>query len=129
MTYEFDMIDNAVSQTEHERRQRMITEGEKALAEERAEEAKRAAKATARTLDNNRRQLLAEYERAGVEPPFVDENGKPTMSLSMLLRLGWSIKQISIEHVGDERVLLKPAQQQHKRMTREEWEQERGQGS
>lgn len=48
-----------------------------------------------RAAETNRRQLIAEYQAAGVEPPMTDGNGKPTVSLSMLLRMGWSLENIS----------------------------------
>lgn len=37
------------------------------------------------------RSLLREYEAAGVAPPFTTEEGVPTVSLSMLLMIGWSV--------------------------------------
>lgn len=48
-----------------------------------------------RARETNRRQVIAEYQAAGVEPLEVDGNGKPTVSLSMLLRLGWRVENIS----------------------------------
>ncbi len=48
-----------------------------------------------RARETNRRQVIAEYQAAGVEPPSVDGEGKPTASLSMLLRIGWKVENIS----------------------------------
>jgi hypothetical protein len=66
----------------------------------------------------NGRLRLQEYQRAGVTPPTVDFDGWPTVSLPMLLRLGWSI-----ERVGGEAVLARPASRPAPapRKTREEW--------
>ncbi len=49
----------------------------------------------ARASETNRRQVIAEYQAAGISPPLIDGNGKPTVSLSMLLRLGWKVEDIS----------------------------------
>lgn len=66
-------------------------------------EAIRKARATEVSLETNRRQLLRQYEAAGVEPPSVDASGRPLVSLPMLLTLGWSI-----EHHLDGNVLARP---------------------
>lgn len=57
-----------------------------------------------RAQETNRRQVIAEYQAAGVEPPSVDGNGKPTTSLSLLLRMGWKI-----ENISGRPTLLRPA--------------------
>ena len=54
--------------------------------------AERKVAADQRSMEANRIQLLGEYEAAGVYPPFTDDSGKPTISLSLLKRLGWRIE-------------------------------------
>ncbi len=41
--------------------------------------------------------LFDEYRRAGVSAPFVTADGIPTVSLSLLISLGWSIQNLGIE--------------------------------
>lgn len=48
-----------------------------------------------RARETNRRQILAEYQAAGVQPLQVGGDGRPTVSLSMLLRFGWEVREIS----------------------------------
>lgn len=45
--------------------------------------------------ETNRRQVLAEYQAAGVLPLQIGRDGRPTVSLSMLLRFGWEVREIS----------------------------------
>lgn len=99
MRYDLDDL----SQADELRRKRILEEAERFEKIEAAAEAERRAKATARAMETNRRQTIAEYQAAGVEPPNVDENGRPTVSLSLLLSFGWTIEQI-----GDRNVLVKP---------------------
>lgn len=78
------------------------------MAELEAIEAKIAAERKVRADANTRRSnllvMMQEYQRAGVKPPFVNEDGTPRCSLSLLLQLGWSI-----ERIGDSvATLLKP---------------------
>lgn len=54
--------------------------------------AERKVAADQRSMEANRIQLLGEYEAAGIYPPFTDDSGKPTISLSLLKRLGWRIE-------------------------------------
>ena len=51
----------------------------------------------------NARALVREYRNAGVEPPYTNGHGIPTVSLSLLISNGWCI-----EEIGAERVLVKP---------------------
>lgn len=71
--------------------------------QEREREEERAARADANKRASNVRALMAEYERAGVEPPFTNGDGVPTCSLSLLLQIGWSIEQL-----GDSVTLIQP---------------------
>lgn len=57
-----------------------------------------------RARETNRRQVIGEYQSAGVEPLQVDGNGKPTASLSLLLSVGWKI-----ENISGKNVLIAPA--------------------
>jgi hypothetical protein len=57
-----------------------------------------------RARETNRRQVLAEYQAAGVQPLKVDGTGRPMISLSMLLRIGWEVREIS-----GKKVLVAPA--------------------
>lgn len=63
------------------------------------------AAADALTHRSNSRVKWSEYDRAGVEPPQLDENGEPRYSLSFLLKMGWRV-----ERVGDRNVLTNPQQ-------------------
>lgn len=81
------------------RRQQKRAETKAALEAAATADAKRTAQLKERMDDRaretNRRQVIAEYQAAGVEPPSVDGNRKPTTSLSLLLRMGWKIENIS----------------------------------
>lgn len=70
---------------------------------EKKQEEERKIRADANTRRSNRLALIHEYERAGVAPPLVNEDGTPSCSLSLLLQLGWSI-----ERFGDSLTLVKP---------------------
>lgn len=99
----FDFIDQIDSQVEFERRKKMVADAE-AQMERDAEKAREAkARVDATTLRANESFLLAEYERAGVAPPFTNGRGVPTVSLSLLLSQGWRV-----ESFGDERILVRP---------------------
>src|SRR5574337_999474 len=99
MRYDLDDL----SQADEIRRKRILEEAERLDKIEAKAEAARRARATAWSLETNRRQTIAEYQAAGVEPPNVDETGRPTVSLSLLLSFGWTIEQ-----AGDRNVLVKP---------------------
>jgi len=45
--------------------------------------------------DAGRRELLAEYRAAGVEPPSFDDDGMPRVSLALLRTLGWRVEEIN----------------------------------
>lgn len=69
----------------------------------------------------HRRQLLAQYREAGVEPPLVTEDGTPRVSLTMLLSIGWTIAE-----VFGEKMLVRPPvdpQETMPRRKREDYEQ------
>ncbi len=53
------------------------------------------ASALASVKDGRRRDLLAEYRAAGVEPQGLDGDGTPTVSLALLLRLNWTIEEVN----------------------------------
>ena len=58
-------------------------------------ETKQRAEAKARadefSIDANRAHVMGEYIGRGVEPPFTDDQGRPTVSLSLLMQMGWRI--------------------------------------
>ena len=79
-------------------------------------DAERKALAADTTARANRLLLLTEYERAGVRPPYVNDDNVPTISLSLLLQRGWKI-----EEVNGERTLIQPPQPSpHKRKPKED---------
>ncbi len=56
-----------------------------------AEAAKRRASADELSRRANEAILAREYRELGLTPPFVDGAGAPSVSLSMLLSLGWTV--------------------------------------
>ena len=66
------------------------------MAELTAIETKQRAETKARadefSMAANRAHVLGEYLGRGVEPPFTDEQGNPTVSLSLLMQMGWRIE-------------------------------------
>ena len=98
----FDRYDDLEELEDKKRRSRERLEKARIAKElEDKAEAKRLAQAIEFTQRSNERYLRREYEIAGVQPQHVDDKGNPTVSLSMLLRLGWRI-----ETIGDENVLV-----------------------
>jgi hypothetical protein len=94
------------------------------LREEREAEAEAARREEARlfSLRVNAGQVMREYLSAGVEPVSVYENGTPTCSLSLLLSIGWTIREID-----GHKTLIEPPPAV-KRKTREDYERERNEG-
>jgi hypothetical protein len=76
-------------------------------AQEAAAEAARHESARQFTLETTRRAIRRDYEQAGVEPLQVDANGVPTVSLPLLLSMGWTVVDFN-----GERQLVRP---NHKR--------------
>lgn len=95
------------AQLEEEHRAERLAKAKAANEAARVAEAKAAAEAKARVDATTQRANVsfrrAEFERAGVAPPFTDGAGNPTTSLSLLLQMGWEIKQL-----GEDRVLVRP---------------------
>jgi hypothetical protein len=60
--------------------------------EEIEREAAAKAEAALRARRNNAVMHMREYQKAGVAPRKLDENGYPVESLTMLLDLGWTIE-------------------------------------
>ena len=99
----YDFLDAIDSQVEMERRLKMVAAAKESM-EQDAEATRQAmARATETTKRANESFLKAEYERAGVEPPFTNGRGIPTVSLSLLISQGWRV-----QNLGDERVLVRP---------------------
>lgn len=80
-----------------------------------AERKREADALTARANESFRRY---EYQRAGVAPPFVDLDGAPTVSLSLLLNQGWRIEQ-----VGQQSTLVRPFHDIKPRKSRADYDQ------
>lgn len=49
----------------------------------------------ARSVTTNERMRIAEYENAGVTPPYTNDNGVPTVTLGLLFQQGWRIEEIN----------------------------------
>lgn len=94
-SYDDDLFD-----AEEAKRRKARREAAKAARDAMAEtEAKAAvilkARIDERARETNRRQVIAEYQAAGVLPLQIGRDGRPTVSLSMLLRFGWEVREIS----------------------------------
>lgn len=77
-------------------------------AQDAAAAAERKARADDLTARANASVLILEYAAQRVRPPLTDGHGVPTVSLPMLLQLGWTIQR-----VGDGlAVLLRPEPEQ-----------------
>jgi hypothetical protein len=97
-----DELDNLFAPEEAKRRRddraAMIERNVERSAREAEIEAKRRQRAREFLAETNERTRLAEYRKAGVEPPQYTR-----VSLGLLLSLGWTI-----EEVEGRRVLVKP---------------------
>ncbi len=62
-----------------------------------AEDAAMAARVARFGKETSARSLWSEYDAAGVQPVKLDANGVPTCSLSLLLKIGWTIEET---HIG-----------------------------
>lgn len=60
---------------------------------EAAQRAERKVAADALSRRANEAVLIHEYASQGLRAPYTDGNGVPTVSLAMLLRLGWTINR------------------------------------
>lgn len=90
---------------EAERAERLRHAAELADAENKAA-AIRAAKLAADSKRISDRFRIREYQAQGVEPIHVNDEGVPTISLALLLKLGWTIE----DHGRAGRVLVRPLQ-------------------
>lgn len=101
--WEDDLVDR-IAGGERDARMAAAVERNARIAEE---DARRAAEVKRSNDENSRvanaRALLREYAAAGVRPPRVDADGVPTVSLSMLRMMGWTV-----ESFGGEGVLVRP---------------------
>ena len=80
--------------------------------------AKRQIEADKLTARANESFLLHEYRSYGIDPPFVDLGGMPTVSLALLLDMGWRVEQ-----VGRESTLVRPLHDTTPRKRREDYDQ------
>ena len=98
-SYDDDLFEAEEAAKRADRRKQAEKAGDALAAEEARQAAALRARIDERAAETNRRQVIAEYQAAGVEPLRVDGNGRPTVSLSMLLRIGWTIENISGKNV------------------------------
>lgn len=80
-------------------------------AQDAAGAAERKARADDLTARANASVLILEYAAQRVRPPLTDGHGVPTVSLPMLLQLGWTIQRVG-DGLG---VLLRPEPEQPRR--------------
>lgn len=102
-----DLFDaNTAAQIRRDR-ERERAEIAKAVQQENEREAARLAGIKQRNDElskrSNARLRTHEFAAAGVDAPYVDFDGVPTISLSFLLSIGWSIRNVSGMNV-----LMKP---------------------
>jgi hypothetical protein len=74
-------------------------------AEETAKQAIAKARSTEFTLRNRNDVLCEQYRAAGVEPVHVNSEGVPTVSLTLILSIGWTIQEVD----GEKRLFLPSA--------------------
>lgn len=108
LSWDDDLFEAEEAARRRRKREEMLEAHRIAQEAETKAEAIRKARATEVSLETNRRQLLRQYEAAGVEPPCVDASGTPLVSLQMLLNFGWSI-----ERYLDGNVLVRPVTRSH----------------
>lgn len=101
-SYDDDLFDAEEAAARRRKREELLAANAEIAAAEAREEATRRRLIAERAIEANRRQVLREYEAAGVEPLAVDASGAPTTSLSLLLSLGWTV-----ERIGDRNVLAR----------------------
>jgi hypothetical protein len=86
-------------------------------------EARRQVDADARRKVWHRRAVIGEYQRAGLTPPIIGGDGMPAVSLSLLLSLGWQVREMLQVTGGTRLELLKPIAPKpvQRRRTREDY--------
>lgn len=91
---EFDLFDKE----EAARRIAHRAEMQRVADEEREKEEAARAQVRANWLEEKRKadgaELLRQYQTNGVEPLNVDADGFPTVSYSMLMRMGWAVEKL-----------------------------------
>ena len=91
---EFDLFEKE----EAARRMAHRAELQRVADEEREKEEKQREVARAAALERKRigdgQALLRQYHANGVEPISVDGDGFPTVSYSMLMKMGWSVEKL-----------------------------------
>lgn len=88
---EEDMFARVVGEDRRATLEEARLRNERLAAVEAEQSAERKAKADALSRRANESILLHEYRSRGLKPPFANERGMPTVSLSMLLAAGWTI--------------------------------------
>ena len=95
---EFDLFEKE----EAARRMAHRAELQRIADEERDKEEKQREVARSSALERKRigdgQALLRQYHANGVEPISVDGDGFPTVSYSMLMRMGWSVEKLEGEN-------------------------------
>lgn len=104
-----DIFDRAEAQERRARIDAARADHEVMARHEAEQEAVRKESAHLNSLRANDMLLRHEYERAGVEPLKTNGSGVPTVSLSLLRSMGWTIEQ-----VGERNMLIAPAERQTK---------------
>lgn len=97
MADDFDIFERAETDERRARAEAARKDHEAFEQYERDQAALRKIAADATTRRSNESALLGEYRRAGVQPPFTNGAGIPTVSLSMLSRMGWKIEVLDGE--------------------------------
>lgn len=104
---------------DRQRRDRIVAENEARQLQESKAAAEAKVRVDAMSARSNVGLLLNEYLVAGVEPPFTNGDGIPTVSLSMLRWQGWTV-----ERVGEVNTLIMPMARPpvHPRKRREDYD-------
>lgn len=123
----FEFSDEDDEQAKRDRIAKMNAEFKERMAVLDGQDKQRAAEAEARLAARSKeislRMIAREFEREGVKPPI----DGITVSLPLLLKLGWRIGEFD-----GEKVLVRPASSGNRRKTRADYEAERagnGEGS
>lgn len=101
MGRDFDELD-LFEKEEAARRMAHRAELQRVADEERKKEEEQRAVTRAAALERKRitdgQALLRQYHANGVEPISVDGDGFPTVSYSMLMRMGWAVEKLEGEN-------------------------------
>jgi hypothetical protein len=113
-----DIFERADAEAWRERRAKLLERSAQIAAQHAEAEAKTRESARLFSLQANADQIRRDYREAGVEPVAVDAAGLPFVSLSMLLKNGWTIA----DGIDGARELVRPPAAP-KRRTRADYDQ------